>query len=424
MELGALNDPDAYYLQSLFQEEYLKKPKWFLVFRIMSIVGFLSIPAMLLIPNFWLFGFLILSINFALHYWNKRNLYLYSRSVPQLVSLINTSERLVDSNPNPDQALGASIRRLSALKGSLAMFRLEKGMQSELGQLAELVAELIKAYFLLEPITLFSTLEKLEDQKEDIERLYSFTGELDLSLALGALRQDLPHWCIPHFTESESVNFRAIYHPLIEKPVSNHLELEDKSLLLTGSNMSGKTTFIRTVGINAICARALNTCFCESYQAPALHVSSAIRISDDVMSDKSYFQEEMLVVKSMLEESTSGSRRLFLMDELMKGTNTLERVAVGKAVLDELAKNGNLVLVATHDLELADLLADQYALYHFSEIIEDQSIEFDYLLKPGKLRNTNAIRILEINGYPEVLTQEARKIVTDFKRPSSQREGC
>ena len=109
----------------------------------------------------------------------------------------------------------------------------------------------------------------------------------------------------------------------------------------------------------------------------------------------------------------------FILDEIFKGTNTLERIAASKAVLSALAANGNMVFVSTHDIELADLLAEEYDLYHFCEQIEQNHLYFDYLLKQGKLKNRNAIRLLEIEGYPESVVSEAISI-TGILQPKIQ----
>ena len=116
----------------------------------------------------------------------------------------------------------------------------------------------------------------------------------------------------------------------------------------------------------------------------------------------------------MLEEQTSSKPNLFLLDELFKGTNTAERISAGKAVLSSLSNQPNIVFVSTHDLELTDLLSDEYDLYHFSEIVENNSVNFDYKLKEGKSQNRNAIRILQINNYPENVIKEALEISKKF----------
>jgi DNA mismatch repair ATPase MutS len=171
--------------------------------------------------------------------------------------------------------------------------------------------------------------------------------------------------------------------------------------------MSGKTSFIRTIGINVITGLTINTCFAKHISIPRIRVFSAIRISDDLMNDKSYYFEEVLTIKEMIENGIQGKPNLFLLDEIFKGTNTIERISAGKAVLSSLSGNGNIVLVSTHDIELADLLREKYELYHFSEIVNEKNVDFDYKLKDGKLKNRNAIRILQINNYPESIIKEA-----------------
>ena len=116
----------------------------------------------------------------------------------------------------------------------------------------------------------------------------------------------------------------------------------------------------------------------------------------------------------MLEESQIDGNHLFVLDEIFKGTNTVERIAAGKAVLSVLAGNGNMVFASTHDLELADLLTDEYELYHFCEQIELGRLHFDYLLKQGKLKHRNAIKLLELENYPEKVVAEANIIANSI----------
>jgi DNA mismatch repair ATPase MutS len=124
------------------------------------------------------------------------------------------------------------------------------------------------------------------------------------------------------------------------------------------------------------------------------------------MNDKSYYFEEVLTIKEMIEKSQMPESNIFLLDEIFKGTNTIERISAGKAVLSYLNNKSNIVFVSTHDIELSDLLQDTYKLYHFSEQVDNKTVDFDFKLKEGKLKNRNAIRILEINDYPgEIITE-------------------
>jgi len=244
-----------------------------------------------------------------------------------------------------------------------------------------------------------------------MESIFSFVGEVDTLVATASLREGLSSWCRPNFiTNQKELSAKGIYHPLIEDCVKNNMALKDCSMLITGSNMSGKTSFIRTIGVNAITAQVLNTCFAEEFALPYLKIYSAIRISDDLMNDKSYYFEEVLTIKKMIEVSDSSYFNLFLLDEIFKGTNTVERISAGKAVLSHLAKGKNMVFVSTHDIELTDLLSNEYELYHFSETVGEQSVAFDYQLKKGKLKNRNAIKILAMNQYPQSIIEEANLI--------------
>jgi DNA mismatch repair ATPase MutS len=147
-----------------------------------------------------------------------------------------------------------------------------------------------------------------------------------------------------------------------------------------------------------------------------LKIYSAIRISDDLMNDKSYYFEEVLTIKEMIEKSQIPGFNLFLLDEIFKGTNTIERISAGRAVLSYLNNENNIVFVSTHDIELADLLQDTYRLYHFSEQVDKKTVDFDFKLKEGKLKNRNAIRILEINDYPEVIITEAIELSKELDK--------
>jgi DNA mismatch repair ATPase MutS len=134
------------------------------------------------------------------------------------------------------------------------------------------------------------------------------------------------------------------------------------------------------------------------------------------MNNKSYYFEEVLTIKEMINKSQNKVSNLFLLDEIFKGTNTIERISAGKAVLSFLNTGSNIVFVSTHDIELAEMLNDTYELYHFSEQVNNKTVDFDFKLKNGKLKNRNAIRILEINDYPKEVITEAIEISRELDK--------
>jgi DNA mismatch repair ATPase MutS len=409
--LEKLKKDDVYYITSLFQEEHTIPPKWFFIIRLLSFTSLLSLMMLPFNPQmiFVLLGVFI--INIGIHYWNKKNLYQYLGSIPQLLRLNSIAYRLHKEsaffNINPE--LTKDIKIINQVRNRMSFFQLEAKLQGDFEALFWAMLELFKTLFLLEPLLLFGVLKRLDTKRKEIENVFCFIGEIDLLNSIASLRYGLDNFCLPTIIEKNILAIN-IYHPLIIDCVPNNIDVKDKSILLTGSNMSGKTSFIRTIGLNIITGLTINTCFAESMSIPRLRIYSAIRISDDLLNDKSYYFEEVLTIKDMIQKSTDEKQNLFLLDEIFKGTNTIERISAGKAVLSELSKDKNIVFVSTHDIELTDMLSDEYELYHFSEVVNENNVDFDYKLKEGKLKNRNAIRILQINEYPDNVINEAIEI--------------
>lgn len=412
-EIDLLSQHEAFHISSLFQEEHTRPPKWFIAIRLLSLV---SLASLLITPilNAMILVFIATYIlNIGIHLWNKRNVYKYLTSIPQLIKLSQVAKELHKNElcKDIDPTLEKSLKVIDQVKNRMAFFKIESALQSDFGAIAWGILELFKIAFLLEPLLLFDVLHRLDTRREAIEKVFSFVGEIDCLISIASLREGLELHCMPEIeTHSTVTKAEKIYHPLIQECVKNTIHLQNKSVLLTGSNMSGKTSFIRTIGINIITGLTLNTCFAESIRFPKMRIYSAIRISDDLMNDKSYYFEEVLTIKEMMDRSDDDVANLFLLDEIFKGTNTIERISAGKAVLSSLTKNKNLVFVSTHDIELTDLLNKEYELYHFSEVVNQNKVDFDYKLKAGKLKNRNAIRILQINDYPAEVINEAMQI--------------
>lgn len=417
-DLSGLNNKDAYYIYSLFLQPYILKPKWFWLIKALSLASVSSVLLSFLFPQLLIGLALLLPVNFGFHYWNKNNLHQYGSSIPQLMRMTALAKKILThaAFQHSKKSLFESVRMLDKMSLSMTIFKLEARLQSEIGLIIEYLIELIKALFLIEPIILFRTLDKLDSRRQQIQEVFDFTGEIDSALAIQALRLETSSYCLPTIQANQKhIHAVAVYHPLVYQAVTNDIGISQKSLLLTGSNMSGKSTFIRAMGINVILGLTINTCFAREFVTPRMKVHSAIRVSDDLLNEKSYYFEEVITIKNLLAESVCAPGNLFLLDELFKGTNTIERIATGKAVLNYLNNGPNLVLVSTHDLELAGYLSETFDLYHFSEQLEKQEILFDYKLKKGILVNTNAIRILELNAYPPQVITDALQTAQQLK---------
>ena len=420
-----LNQHEAYYISDLFLTQYVQKPKWFWVIPIASILPLTTLFLTFFIPKMLFLLFFLIVLNIVFHYLNKPNIFMYTDSIPQLIILCKMVNELTKSDipttSNDNNSIQSSLKSINSIKKYLSIFKLEaKSNGSEFAAIVLLIVEYVKIFFLIEPQIVFATLKKLDKKREDIRILFEYLGEIDAAVSIASLRATIPYWCNPIFhNNNKYLNVQDLYHPLITNAVPNTLDISDKSILLTGSNMSGKTTFIRTIAINTLLAQTINTTFATSFNLSQMRIFSAIRISDDLLNDKSYYMEEVETIKNMIDECRSKQRNIFILDEIFKGTNTTERIAAGKAVLSYLSADDNIVFVSTHDIELASLLADSYNLHHFTEVVDNNTIRFDYKLKPGKLTTRNAIKILELANYPEQIIDEARKISGSLKQENS-----
>lgn len=200
----------------------------------------------------------------------------------------------------------------------------------------------------------------------------------------------------------------ALGHPLLkpESKVCNDFRLDESTeiAILTGSNMAGKSTFLRTVGVNLCLAYAGAPVNAERLQASLFRVFTCIKVSDSVQDGLSYFYAEVKRLKALLSaaEQEDGPTLMFLIDEIFRGTNSRERLIGARAYIRALARLPAVGLVATHDLELVKL-GDEIAgavNFHFREEVHDGKMVFDYHLRPGPCPTTNALHIMRLEGLP------------------------
>ncbi len=417
--LQKLSGNDAYYLCDLFQSSVIKPPKWLSAAYFLSFTNTLALVLMFFNPSWFFLSLIVTLVNAVLHYLNKKNIYVYLYSMPQLFHLNYLVKKLIqiDFLQREGGLSDSAVHFLHQTAKKLNFFRLDELFRGDPFGILWGISELIKIFFLFEPIFLFRVLRQIKNKEKELQEAFEFVGRVDQSISLASLRAGLPYSCRPEIiSDIKAFSLTDIYLPIVKDCVSNSLRVNGKSVLITGSNMSGKSTFIRAVGINTLTGLTLNFCFARQFALPRLQLFSAILLNDDLMNDKSFYLEEVQTIKEMIDVSGERVPHLFLLDEIYKGTNTIERVSGGKAVLSWLNRGNNLVFISTHDIELTELLHKEYALYHFSEQVEERNISFDYKIKPGKMKTRNAIKILELNGYPPELIAEARRLAEEMDK--------
>jgi hypothetical protein len=416
LTLSRLTKVEDYYLPNLLFEEPPPafSPIWLVRLLQGATLGVLA--ASVFQPGFVLALVAIFPVALFVHYRNKSLMGGYLNTLLVLPRLPVTVKELLKRLPKTDRRfeVDTARRRIKAFsEKKIAILESEKLQDGNFSGLGWYLIELLKIPFFLEVSIYHGIVNQLKLYRDDVDILFTFIGEIDISLSIASLRAATPKHCLPNFKRpAKTFACRELYHPFVTNCVPNDLTLDRRSLLLTGSNMSGKSTFVRSVNLNALAAQTLNTVFAESYESPPFAIMTSIRITDDLAEGSSYFMEEVTSIGRLLEAARAdGIARLFTIDEVFKGTNTIERIAAAKAILEYLALAGeHLVLVSTHDLELTELLTETYTLHHFQESIADRQLSFDYKLRPGPLTKRNAIGLLEIAGFPATVVAEARRL--------------
>ncbi len=420
--LSKLNSTESYYLEELINGKQLQKSKYIWIVRSLTISAILILFVGIWIPILYLLMIPILATNMFFHYKNKGNIIYYLQGVGQLSKSLKIAKKLAGFKQIKTHYQDFSfIKKIQAIQFKTEFIGFEKNINNEYLFFLWFFVEITKTMFNIEYLVFYSFIDSLEKEKNNIEKLFVFIGEIDAAISTASVKAGNNHLCTPVFVKNKEVVSKGIYHPLIDNCIANDVRLNNSSMLLTGSNMSGKTTFIRTVAVNSILAQTLNFCFAEEYSAPFFRVYSSIRITDDVLKNTSYYLEEVLRIKGLVDASEIDGFNLFILDEIFKGTNTVERISGGKAILSFLNKKNHIVLVSTHDIELTELLEkNDYELFHFSEQIEKNELSFDHKLKKGRLKTRNAIKILELYEYPSEIISEARKTEKMFELTRQQ----
>ena len=416
IELNKLDHHNAYYIHELFTTNYSALyEKWTAVY--IKLAGFLWIAALaltLITKNQYPFILTLglTFVNFYIHYTNKKKIASYVHSIPQIYILMQVVKACSKKNYN-NTPINESLNNLAPLKKNLSFINFQdETKNNNQNDLSSGIWELIKTLLLIEPAMFLISIDKINKQKHNIEILFNYISKLDVAISILSLRIGLPYYSKPNFTTNKNdLAILDVFHPTIPKCVSNSIKVStQQGVLITGSNMSGKTTFIRAVMVNALLSQTLNTSCTKSYSAPFMQLFTSIRISDSLQENTSYFQAEAISILNILNKSNVNANNLIIIDEIFRGTNTIERVAAAKAILSYLTANKNFVFVSTHDLELAELLGEEYCCYSFEEKTSGTRLIFDYQIKPGILKNKNGIAILDAMGYPEAIVKNANEI--------------
>lgn len=277
------------------------------------------------------------------------------------------------------------------------------------------IVTIINAYFGLYGFAYQALVRLFDRNKEQALDLYDVIGYIELCISTASYRVSVDYYCKPVFTEDTAIDFEKIVHPLLKQPVPNSCKISNK-IMITGSNASGKSTFAKTLAVNAIMGQLFNTCLANKFVYKPCTVLTSMNIQDDITVGDSFYVAEVKSLKRLMDEASAPGYPMLFMDEIFKGTNVVERIAAASVILKRLAVDNCFICLATHDLELTKILGRHYENYHFKEVIDENDIIFDYKLRNGVTTGSNAIKMLAYCKYDETIVEQAQQYADRYKQ--------
>ncbi len=409
--LYPLHRSDSGYLTTLLYEELPPKPKYYWLIYLCSGFFFLSL-GLIAINSVFVFAAAAMALcNLLINAFYGRLVFRHFADLASLNTMLSAVGNLSRILPPAKVKELETLRNLKDLAANLnkkVFWLCFDEMQAN--DYAAAIFLFLNLFGLSRLIAFLRTVDDLRKSRERFRQIFDAIGSLDASIAVASWIESVPVHTIPSFNSTGTINVAEIYHPLIKEAVGNSFFLRNQSALITGSNMAGKTTFIKTIGVNLVLARTLFVCLAKQADLPRRIVRSSIKLDEKVIDGQSYYSREIEQIREFL--NCPENRYIFLIDEIFRGTNTIERIAISAATLRYLTQR-NIVLVTTHDVELKPLLEDCSRLYHFSEQVDGNRYYFDFMLREGPCKAGNAIRLIELKEYPPKVVAEARRLAAN-----------
>lgn len=357
----------------------------------------------------WVLVVATMVINMVIHFVQHRR--LESFPLKHLGALLGAAARIEvaagEALPQTSAAIRPGLAATASTRRRLSVVLLDDGVG---------LVQYLRIVLLLDVAAWASAATVVRRASSELRQILIAVGEVDALLAIASWRHSSRPMTVPEPRPTVvGAEVHQMCHPLLDQPVPASLELGGTGILVTGSNMSGKTTFLKALGVNAVLAQTIGLVMAKRWSLPSLQVVTSIGRADNLIEGRSYYLAEVEAVARMVRVVGDGGVHLFLADEIFRGTNAVERIGVAAAVLRYLISDCDLVLAATHDLELAEMLKDRYRPVHFAEDLGEEGLSFDYRLRPGVTTGRTAIDLLGHVGYPKEVVLEARRLVAGLE---------
>lgn len=357
--------------------------------------------------------FLIMIVNISTYFKKKRRIENFFVCFQYISRVLSNSESLSRVNC---EILKEELTDLVNTTNNMKSFR--RFSELVVGDLGSspigIILDYVKMLTHIDLIKFNSMYECVKNNKSDIINILDVVGRIDTIISIGEYRAFIKQYCVPDLNDNNNgLNIVEGNHPLLKNSVPNSIDVS-KSVLLTGSNASGKSTFLKMIAINVLLAQTIHTCLAQKYVAPYYVLYSSLSLKDNIISGDSYYMAEIKALKRISDATKHNKNVICFVDEILKGTNTVERIAASSGILKHLIGNNVLVFAATHDIELTDILDMEN--YHFEENINDNDISFSYKLLKGKATTRNAITLLDYLNFDKSIIEEARNLVAGYEQ--------
>lgn len=364
------------------------------------------------------FGLVVLSliVNITLYYKRKAQIENFFQLFSYILRTLSSVDELSGARI---PAIAEYMKELKTIVKSFQRFKRGSALvvsRNAGGSLEDIMLDYFRMLFHVDLIKFDFMTREVKNKKAELNKLFEIIGLLDAMIAAASFQKLMNgEICIPRLKKGGNLNLAAedIYHPMINEPVKNTISA-GRCVLLTGSNASGKSTFIKTIAINSILAQTIYMCLGKSFNSNYFKIYSSMALKDDLMSRESYYIVEIKSLKRIYDQSGGEIPLLCFVDEVLRGTNTAERIAASSRILKSLSDRSTLCFAATHDIELTHILENHYDNYHFQEKIIQNEVIFDYKLHKGRATSRNAIKLLGMMGYSEEIITKAAEAVNRF----------
>jgi len=357
------------------------------------------------------FSVLIASVTFNIIFSSIRNWSNKTRldQVSYLVRIFASAEKLSRLALPKQEALKQAVQPFKKTKVISSILQSPTG-NSEM----EIILIYLNFLFLIPQIAQIYIYQQVRAHQKEAQETINLLGELEVAISLLRHKRDGKLVCHPCFKQDGGIKGKGIYHPLLADPVANDVSFE-KNMVISGDNASGKSTYLKMVAINCILAQGLGFAYGESLELSYGHVMTSMDVSDDIEVGDSYFITESKTILRMIENLKKPGFHYFFIDELFKGTNTIERIGAGLGIVRWLSGRNCLYMISSHDIELVVASGAVNDNYHFDSCYVDGKIVFDYHIKQGAAVTKNAVNTLKSLHFPSEITLTAQELIEQYE---------